>query len=63
MWGGGITEADGIDVVFVVYELENGFPSLEIENNDRVFGSPGNDFTAVTREAQTPDAEACMTPM
>lgn len=63
MWGGGVGEADSVDIFLVIAEPKNGLPGLKVEYHDGVFRSTGNNFAAVAREAQAPNTEASTTPM
>ena len=52
-----IAETNRIDVVGVVREADGGLPALEIVDDDGVVGRTGDNFPAITREPQGPDAE------
>jgi hypothetical protein len=56
----GVAEADGIYVVLVSRDAQDGLSSLDVVNVDATVACAGYDLAAVTREADGPDAKICV---
>jgi hypothetical protein len=61
--GRNIAKADRIHIIFVVGQLENRLPRLEIIHDDCVVGSTSDNFAPVAGEAKTPYTEAGTIPV
>lgn len=57
MGGGLVAEADGVDVVFVARDAEDGLAAFQVEDVDAAVAGACDDLAAVAREAEGPDAE------
>lgn len=56
----GVTEADGIYVVLVSRDAQDGLSPLDVVDVDTAVACAGYDLAAVTREADGPDAKICV---
>jgi len=54
MWGGRVGETDGIDVVFVGGDPEDGFSGFNVVDVYRSIRGTSYDFTSVTGESYRP---------
>jgi hypothetical protein len=48
VWGCGIAEAYGVDIVVVTFYSEDGFIAFDVEDVDGVISCTSNDFFSVT---------------
>ena len=62
MWRLGVTETDGVYIVFVAGDAQDGLAALDVVDVDAVVTCAGYNFTAVARKANRPDAKVCVEP-
>lgn len=55
-----VTKTDGVDVVFVAGNTQDGLAALDVVDINAVIACASYDFTAITREANGPNAKVGM---